>query len=266
MATAILNAMKTGSKAARAEDKAAQRMRQTIGRRACSSRSATRPGFMSSGCSPGDRHVGGLCEELTQSQPAVSHHLALLRLGGLIERRRRNQAQHLQPHRHGRADLRDRQGRGPLTGSRARGRAVRPHRGPTSSPAIPPSARESRSGRKISTGVDLKEIPGLETPVNNYPANEQRISDVERGRISNAVLPMPPGRSLCVGDTIVFALAYSPASQDACFVSEAIPSVSPSPRSRTSRQSIRPPGKPSFGSPGSRSVEETRPDTWPRGA
>ena len=35
-----------------------------------------------------ERHVGGLCEALTQSQPAVSHHLALLRLGGLIDRRR----------------------------------------------------------------------------------------------------------------------------------------------------------------------------------
>ena len=67
--------------------------------------------------------------------------------------------------------------------------------------------------------VDLMAIPGLKPQVNNYPANEQRISDIERGRISNAVLPMPPGRSLCVGDSIVFALAYSPASQEACYVS-----------------------------------------------
>jgi DNA-binding transcriptional ArsR family regulator len=35
-----------------------------------------------------ERHVGGLCEELTQRQPAVSHHLTLLRLGGVIDRRR----------------------------------------------------------------------------------------------------------------------------------------------------------------------------------
>jgi hypothetical protein len=55
--------------------------------------------------------------------------------------------------------------------------------------------------------------------MNNYPASEQSISDVERGRISNAVLPMLPGRSLCVGDSIVFALAYSPSSQEACYVS-----------------------------------------------
>jgi hypothetical protein len=55
--------------------------------------------------------------------------------------------------------------------------------------------------------------------VNNYPTDEQWISDVERGRISDAVLPMPPGKSLCVGDSIVFALADSPASREACYVS-----------------------------------------------
>ena len=33
-------------------------------------------------------NVGSLCELLQQSQPAVSHHLALLRLAGLIEMRR----------------------------------------------------------------------------------------------------------------------------------------------------------------------------------
>lgn len=33
-------------------------------------------------------HVSALCELLGQSQPAVSHHLALLRVAGLIEARR----------------------------------------------------------------------------------------------------------------------------------------------------------------------------------
>ncbi len=33
-------------------------------------------------------HVRALCELLEESQPAVSHHLALLRTAGLIERRR----------------------------------------------------------------------------------------------------------------------------------------------------------------------------------
>lgn len=33
----------------------------------------------------GERHVSDLCANLHQSQPAVSHHLALLRHGGIIE-------------------------------------------------------------------------------------------------------------------------------------------------------------------------------------
>ena len=38
--------------------------------------------------SEGERHVGALSENLGQSQPAVSHHLALLRHGGIISPRR----------------------------------------------------------------------------------------------------------------------------------------------------------------------------------
>lgn len=36
----------------------------------------------------GELHVTALCDRLDQSQPAVSHHLALLRVAGLIEARR----------------------------------------------------------------------------------------------------------------------------------------------------------------------------------
>src|SRR5690349_13636895 len=36
----------------------------------------------------GELHVTDLCSNLGQSQPAVSHHLALLRVSGLIEARR----------------------------------------------------------------------------------------------------------------------------------------------------------------------------------
>jgi DNA-binding transcriptional ArsR family regulator len=38
--------------------------------------------------SEGERHVGALSTHLGQSQPAVSHHLALLRHGGIIVPRR----------------------------------------------------------------------------------------------------------------------------------------------------------------------------------
>jgi DNA-binding transcriptional ArsR family regulator len=36
----------------------------------------------------GEQHVGALCVQLGQTQPAVSHHLALLRHGGLATPRR----------------------------------------------------------------------------------------------------------------------------------------------------------------------------------
>ena len=38
--------------------------------------------------SEGEKHVGALCEVLNQSQPATSHHLALLRHGSIIVPRR----------------------------------------------------------------------------------------------------------------------------------------------------------------------------------
>ena len=44
--------------------------------------------------------------------------------------------------------------------------------------------------------------------MNNYPASEQTISEVERGRICTAILPMPCAQTVSAGDSIVFALAY----------------------------------------------------------
>ena len=38
--------------------------------------------------SEGERHVGGLCDQFNLTQPSVSHHLALLRLGGIVDSRR----------------------------------------------------------------------------------------------------------------------------------------------------------------------------------
>ncbi len=36
----------------------------------------------------GEKHVGALCDDLGLSQPALSHHLALLRHGGIVAPRR----------------------------------------------------------------------------------------------------------------------------------------------------------------------------------
>jgi DNA-binding transcriptional ArsR family regulator len=89
MASSILKTKKPASKAARAEDAALSRTRR-IQRAASLLKHVSDPTRLRvmSLLSERERHVGGLCEELTQSQPAVSHHLALLRLGGLIDRRR----------------------------------------------------------------------------------------------------------------------------------------------------------------------------------
>jgi len=54
--------------------------------------------------------------------------------------------------------------------------------------------------------------------VNSYPASEQEISEVERGRICHAILPMPRATTLCAGDSIIFALAYSNAGRETCYV------------------------------------------------
>jgi DNA-binding transcriptional ArsR family regulator len=89
MATAILDTKTARSKAARAENKALLRKKQ-IQRAAGLLKHVSDPTRIQvlSLLSEGERHVGGLCEALTQNQPAMSHHLALLRLGGIIDRRR----------------------------------------------------------------------------------------------------------------------------------------------------------------------------------
>jgi hypothetical protein len=49
--------------------------------------------------------------------------------------------------------------------------------------------------------------------MNTFPANEQKISEVERGRSSEAIVPLPPGKSLAVGDSILFALSFCRAGE-----------------------------------------------------
>jgi DNA-binding transcriptional ArsR family regulator len=89
MATAMLNTKKATSKAAGAENKAVLRRRQ-IQRAAGLLKHISDPTRLQviSLLSERERDVMGLCQELTQRQPAVSHHLTILRLGGIIDRRR----------------------------------------------------------------------------------------------------------------------------------------------------------------------------------
>jgi hypothetical protein len=80
-----------------------------------------------------------------------------------------------------------------------------------------PNVNKSPSGSHHRK-VDLATIHGSEPQVNSYPASEQRISEVERGRSCSAILPMPFGQTLSAGDSIIFALAYFDACQETCFV------------------------------------------------
>ena len=66
--------------------------------------------------------------------------------------------------------------------------------------------------------VDLTTVHGSESQVNSYPASEQKIREVERGRICNAILPMPRARTLSAGDSINFDLAYEQAGKEPCYV------------------------------------------------
>jgi hypothetical protein len=54
--------------------------------------------------------------------------------------------------------------------------------------------------------------------MNSYPADEKRISEIERGRCWSAVLPLPAGKTLAPGDSIIFALAAADARRVPAFV------------------------------------------------
>jgi hypothetical protein len=53
--------------------------------------------------------------------------------------------------------------------------------------------------------------------MNSYPADEGRIRDIERGRSCEAVVPSPSEGALTVGDSVVFALAYTRPGQEPCY-------------------------------------------------
>ena len=91
MTTAILN-MKNATKTTKVTNEATLRTK-TIQRAAILLKQVSDPTRLQviSLLSEGERHVGGLCDQFNMTQPAVSHHLALLRLGGIVDRRRQGQ-------------------------------------------------------------------------------------------------------------------------------------------------------------------------------
>jgi hypothetical protein len=54
--------------------------------------------------------------------------------------------------------------------------------------------------------------------MNIYPADEQRISEVERGRACRAIVPLVPGETMSAGDSVLFALSESRGGQQPAFV------------------------------------------------
>ncbi len=88
MATAILN-KKKATKTARVKNKPLLRAK-TMQRAAILFKHLSDPTRLQvvTLLTEGERNVGGMCDQFNMSQPAVSHHLALLRLGGIVDRRR----------------------------------------------------------------------------------------------------------------------------------------------------------------------------------
>jgi hypothetical protein len=55
--------------------------------------------------------------------------------------------------------------------------------------------------------------------MNTYPADERRLSEIERGRSCDAVVPLAPDGSLVAGDDVLFAISRSRAGQRPTFAS-----------------------------------------------
>jgi hypothetical protein len=85
-------------------------------------------------------------------------------------------------------------------------------------PAISSRARAPARGARGDKSVDRITIPMAGLCMNMFPASELRIAEVERGRSCNAIVPLAPGKSLSIGDSVLFALAHSLAGQEPCYV------------------------------------------------
>ncbi len=80
------------------------------------------------------------------------------------------------------------------------------------------------SGLPVAAVDQPKRLPSVRSRlglagINSYPADERRISEVERGRCWSAILPLPAGKSLAPGDSIIFALACPDENRELCYIS-----------------------------------------------
>ena len=89
MATATINATTMTAKAIKAKKGADQRLKQAQ-KAAMFLKQVSDPTRLQVilMLAEGEKHVGAVCDQVNMSQPAVSHHLALLRHGSIIAPRR----------------------------------------------------------------------------------------------------------------------------------------------------------------------------------
>ena len=82
--------------------------------------------------------------------------------------------------------------------------------------------RMERLDRRASDdkGVVRNILPGEEPLMLTFPADEQTISEVERGRSCQAIVPLPHGEMMSVGDTVLFALSHARPGQQPVYVKE----------------------------------------------
>jgi len=78
--------------------------------------------------------------------------------------------------------------------------------------------RTSARSPSDDKSTDRIAIPGAEPLMTTFPAGEQRISEVERGRSCRAIVSLPDGDTVSAGDSVLFALSHARPGQQPAYV------------------------------------------------
>jgi hypothetical protein len=76
---------------------------------------------------------------------------------------------------------------------------------PSVSPMMTTWLRRRDRRASDDNGVVWNTISGEEPLMHTFPADEQTISEVERGRSCRAIVSLPHGETISAGDTVLFA-------------------------------------------------------------
>jgi hypothetical protein len=80
---------------------------------------------------------------------------------------------------------------------------------PSVSPMMTTWLRRRDRRASDDNGVVWNTISGEKPLMTTFPAGEQRISEVERGRSCRAIVSLPHGETISAGDTVLFALSHA---------------------------------------------------------